>query len=432
LTAVRLSRMIRKDLGITVPLSVLFDPQMNLKRLTEFAQNPSSGGEDSIIDRLFQDAELELNGTLGKPTKMNSSPSMVFITGATGFVGAFLLFEMLHKYPTNCKFVCLVRCEPSINPLNRIRENLVFLRLWQNDFEERIIPLRGDLAQTRFGLDEKKYIAFATQTDIIFHCGATVNFVLPYSQLYASNVCGTREVIRFATHASNCIPVQYISTISVLPPNIVHEVDIDQISPNDLTNGYGQSKWVAEKLMAKAHRLGLPVAIYRLGSMCSDSNTGACNPLDINTIVVAATLKIGSYPIEAINTKLYTLPVDFAAESIVRLSLTRPDVYGNVYHVLHPDGGVPFHNVVDTSASYCGIKMEGIAFEQWRIRLTQEKIGDRSFESLGEFPLDSLFLTQSILSSKQFYSLISPLKIPAMDKNYVSKWLTFILKNILN
>ena len=428
LTAIRLSRMIQDDLGITVPISVLFDPEMNLKRLTEFAQDPSSKQENAIITRLYQDAELEFNSQLGKAKALNTSPSMVFITGATGYVGAYLLSEMLRTYPINCKFVCLVRCEPSTDPLDRIRENLIFLRLWQDDFQDRIVPLRGDLAKTRLGLDDKIYQTLAIQTDIIFHCGAIVNFFLPYSQLYPSNVCGTREVIHLATHTSNFIPVQYISTISVLPSNITHEVNIDQISPKALTNGYGQSKWVAEKLMDKAYRLGLPVAIYRLGSMGSDSRSGACNLLDINTILVDAILKIGFYPEEAVNTKLNTLPIDFAAQSIVHLSTSPQTFDGKVAHIIHPDGGLLFSNVI-ASAHQCGIQLDSIPFEQWRTRLIAQKKSNRSFESLLEFPSDSLFSKQSILSSTQFYQLVSSVNIPAMDNSYVIKWLTFILVN---
>jgi thioester reductase-like protein len=183
--------------------------------------------------------------------------------------------------------------------------------------------------------------------------------------------------------------------------------------------------------MAKANRSGLPVAIYRLGSMCSDSKTGACNPLDINTIIVAASLKTGCYPIEVLDTKLNTLPIDFAAENIVRLSLSRLDVYGNVYHVIHPYGGVPLQNVI-SSAYYRDIKMDGVPFEQWRTRLMQETLHGRSLESLAEFPVNSLFVKYSALSSEQFYGIVSRLNIPDMDNTYVSKWLTFILQKIVH
>jgi thioester reductase-like protein len=216
----------------------------------------------------------------------------------------------------------------------------------------------------------------------------------------------------------------------VLPPDITDEVHIDEITPHYLTNGYGQSKWVAEKLVAKANRLGLPVVIYRLGSMCSDAKTGACNPHDLYTILFANILKIGCYPVEMLNTKLDTLPVNFAVESIVHLSQFRPDLYGRVYHIVHPDGGMTFQNVV-ASAISCKIKMEGISFEQWRARLMQQMIQKHSFELIGEFLIDNLFAKRSSLSSKQFYSVISRLNIPAMDHDYARKWLTFILQNIL-
>ena len=122
---------------------------------------------------------------------------------------------MLKVYPMDSKFVCLVRCKLLTDPLDRIRQNMMFLQLWNEDFRERIVALRGDLAEDRFGFDSETYENLATKINIIFHCGATVNFVLPYSTLYGSNVSGTCEVIRLACHTSTCIPIQYISTMSV-------------------------------------------------------------------------------------------------------------------------------------------------------------------------------------------------------------------------
>ena len=424
LAAVRLSRMIREDLGITLPFNLLFQPDMNLKRLTEFAQDPSLIQQDSIVSRLLRDAQLDLKATIGKPRSFTDTPSMVFVTGATGFVGSFLLFEMLNRYPIDCKFICLVRCEQPTNPLDRIKKNMIFLHLWQDHFRGRIVGLRGDLAQTQFGLDDKTYASIAAQTDLIFHCGATVNFLLPYSQLYGSNVWGTHEIIRLATHPINCIPVQYISTISVLPPGIVEEMHSDTISPHRLTTGYAQSKWVAERLMRNVSQLGLPVVIYRLGSMCASADSGACNPLDFHTLFIAAFLKTGSYPVEALSIKLDTLPVSFAAENIVRLSLVRPNMYGNVYHVVHADGGVAFQDIV-TTEKLLGLNMEVVPFEQWRTRLRGS-----SFESIDELMFELIFGEKLTLSAKQFYSIVSTLDIPAMDNDYINKWLIFIMHNV--
>lgn len=408
LQALRLSKLIEKDLGLNISADVFLDPNMNFKRLADFAMR-----SDSIVSRLLADADVDLKLTVGKPKDMNCQPSIIFITGVTGFVGGFLIKELLRKHPKTTKFLCLVRCESSQDPLDRIKKNLVFLGLWKEEFRERIVPVRGDLSQPQFGLTNEEFLKFSNQTDLIFHCGAVVNFVLPYSQLYGPNVIGTREILRFATSTS-CIPIQYISTISVLPAGIRDEISIDQIPPHRLTNGYGQSKWVAEKLVAKAIRSGLPIAIYRLGSMCADTHTGACNPLDIYTLFVKDILKVRCYPLEIIDHKLDTLPINFATKNIVYLSQNHLKSYGQVYHIVHSDGGIRFETIVRSE-----FQLHGIPMKQWR-------------NSSSEFLID-IVLNQHkhSLSSKQFYSAIPQQELPSMNSKYATKWLNFIAQNLI-
>ena len=429
LTALRLSRVIGEDLGTAIPVSVLFEPEMNLQRLTALMQNPSLIENDSLISRILHDAQLELNLTDRKPRTLDGNSLTVFLTGATGFVGAFLLSQLFTQYPINTRFICLVRCELSVDPFDRLRKNLLSYHLWQENFRERISAIRGDLAQIQFGLDQHIYMTLASQTDLIFHCGAVVNFVLPYSQLYGPNVCGTREILRFATYESNCIPIQYISTISVLPPGVTNEISIDDITPHGLTNGYGQSKWVAEKLMTKASHSGLPVAIYRLGSMCADTRTGACNPLDVYTILLTNLLKIGCYPSELRNVKLNTLPINFAVDSIVFLSQFRADhTYGHVFHVIHPDGGMMFENVLASMIKF-GKTIQAISSKEWHNRLTNDMKENLALEFIDRLIIDNTLATSSSLSSTQFYNLIPREHIPRMNDDYASRWLRFILEN---
>jgi thioester reductase-like protein len=431
LTAVCLSRTIENDLGISVSLSILLKPNMTLQQLATVVKDPLqiSSMSYSIVSQLLNDSQLNLDITVGERKNIGATPSMIFITGTTGFVGAFLLAELLSVYPSECKLVCLVRCESMMNPLDRIRQNMLFHQIWREDFQERIIPLQGDLGKTRFGLDIETYESLANQIDIIFHCGAIVNFVLPYSTLYDSNVCGTREIIRLATYTSTCIPIHYISTVSVLSSNVNNEVSIDEISPDGFVNGYAQSKWVAEKLMARASRLGLPVVIYRLGSICASTKTGACNRNDLYTLLFTAMMKINYYPETLANARLYGLPVDFTAESIVYLSRVQPDIYGKIYHVLNPNNQVLFTDIID-SMCCCGVQLKCVSLEEWRIKLKVICDRDSPFEFIEEFFHENSFNERCQISAEHFYTSISALNLPSLNDIYLMKWLTFILENI--
>jgi len=99
-----------------------------------------------------------------------------------------------------------------------------------------------------------------------------------------------------------------------------------------------------------------------------------------------------------------------------------------VYHIVHPDGGMAFQNVV-TSMISAGIKIEAVSSDQWRTRLMQEMKQNLSSELIDEFLVDSFSTKRPILSSKQFYSVISQQNLPIMDHDYAGKWLTFILQN---
>lgn len=48
----------------------------------------------------------------------------------------------------------------------------------------------------------------------------------------------------------------------------------------DLSDGYGQSKWVAEQMCVQARSRGLPVSILRPGNMSPSARTGVWNPSD--------------------------------------------------------------------------------------------------------------------------------------------------------
>ena len=61
----------------------------------------------------------------------------IFLTGATGFLGAFLLRDLLRD--TEATIHCLVRANNAEDGLRRLRQNLQTYELWDESFAARIV-----------------------------------------------------------------------------------------------------------------------------------------------------------------------------------------------------------------------------------------------------------------------------------------------------
>ena len=130
------------------------------------------------------DAEAELDATIVPPRDRSfdaAAPKRVLLTGATGFVGAFLVEELLRR--TNAEVVCLVRAADEARAGQRLRENMSKYGLNPPGFGVRTVPLPGDFSKPRLGLSPSAFDALAEQIDAIYHNGANVNLSAPYEVL---------------------------------------------------------------------------------------------------------------------------------------------------------------------------------------------------------------------------------------------------------
>ncbi|WP_176308797.1 SDR family oxidoreductase, partial [Micromonospora sp. NBS 11-29] len=129
-------------------------------------------------------------------TTVVTDPGQVFLTGATGFVGAFLLRDLMRS--TSATVHCLVRGSDEASARERLRANLTWYGIGDEVDDDRLRVLPGDLAAPRFGLDAEQFDRLAREVDVVYHAGATVNWLHPYSSLKAANVTGTEEALRLA------------------------------------------------------------------------------------------------------------------------------------------------------------------------------------------------------------------------------------------
>ena len=355
---------VRDTFQVDLSLGNLFEAPtvLRLAERIEAARQAKSFTSDR--DFVALRAEAVLDPTIHPDTTkfvLPGSEKSIFLTGATGFLGAFLLYELLQQ--TTANIYCLVR-----QGKKQLQTNLESYLLWDESFSDRIIPVVGDLAQPLLGLDELQFQAIASQIDVIYHNGAWVHHTLPYSTLKAANVLGTQEILRLASQ-NQLKPVHFISTTSVFGSTghegikVVREqdsLDNSQVS----ANGYAQSKWVAEQLVNTARDRGIPVCIYRPGRISGHSQTGVFNPNDFLYKLIVGCVQLGSAP--AGDESFDLAPVDYVSQAIVYLSKQKASL-NKTFHVVNLQ--LLDSNLLIDSMRSLGYPIQQISYDRWRTEL---------------------------------------------------------------
>lgn len=389
LMSVELKTHIERDLQVSLPLSEILGGQSVNDIVTALL---SQLGDSAPVDDGGGMSIAEMQALAVLPADIQPQPSdwasqpieSVLLTGATGFVGAFLLAELLAQ--TSADIYCLARAETEDTAHQRLRENLDFYRLWNESYQERIKPIPGDLTQPRLGLNKEVFEALAQKIDLIWHCGAAVKWTYPYAALAPANVAGTIEILRLATQGKTK-PLHHVSTVGVFSSRAFDGQTITESTPLDaggaLYTGYAQTKWVSEALVREAALRGLPVNIYRINT-AGDSRTGIYNPHDYLPLLLKGCIELGSAP-DDLDLVVQGAPVDFAAAAMVYLSI-RPDLINQTYHIVNPQG-MTWQEVVAILRE-SGQLLHTISYQEWQSQVQEQSQHNTQFALAG---LSALF-----------------------------------------
>ncbi|TCD68695.1 putative NRPS-like protein biosynthetic cluster [Steccherinum ochraceum] len=357
---------------------------------------------DNLISRLR-------TSYLPLPSDYSSRPLTVFLTGASGFLGAFILRDLLDRTDRVKKVICLVRATSSDKALERLRDAAGGRGVWNESWvtSGRLEVIKGDLDQELFGLDQALWTRVAEEADAIIHNGALVHWVYPYEKLRSANVLGTLTAIDLAS-ASKPKSFVFVSSTSALDtehyvqlsdslsgspesPGGVPEDDDLEGARTSLPTGYGQSKWVSEKLLFEAGRRGLRGHIVRPGYVMGDTESGVTNTDDFVWRLVKGCIQLGLIP--DINNTVNLVPVDHVARSTALAAvapLPEPRNHLSVLHVA-AEPRPTFNNFLSSLARY-GFPAERCEYLVWRSKLERHvmEVQDNALFPLLHFVLDDL------------------------------------------
>ena len=370
LLSVELRNRLAAASGLALPLTTLFDHPTPVALADYLASQFTSGG-NSDQDNVHWNLEITLpEDVVPADVRLSENEHLekVLLTGATGFLGAFLLRELLQS--TQARIFCLIRATNSEDAWRKLRENLAWYRI-EADLS-RVEVIVGDLGSVLLGLTPETFDRLASTIDVVYHAGAQVNWLQPYGALKPVNVNGTVELLRLAA-LYRTVPLHHVSTTGVyagpVKPGVPLRVS-DPAGPGDaLPSGYTQSKWVAEEIIGLARKRGLPVTIYRVDLISGDRVTGACQKRDYVWMSLKGLIQAGSYP-QALHAPLHMVPVDYAANAIRRLSGMATSE-GRVFHIDTPNS-IDFADMIAHLTDF-GYTLTELPYELWRADITAQR-----------------------------------------------------------
>ncbi|KAF9069460.1 hypothetical protein BDP27DRAFT_1325376 [Rhodocollybia butyracea] len=340
----------------------------------------------------------------------------VFLTGATGFLGAFILQQLLslpHQSSSSVAHVtCLVRASSATSAQDRLRESCASRGVWSESWisSNRLTVVPGDLGLPHYGVTPSEWEALQSNVDVVIHNGALVHWVYPYERLKGPNVVGTLTAVELAGTKEKPKSLVFVSSTSVLDTpafvrigeNVISqnqgdgvlETDTLEASRRGLKTGYGQSKWVAEKLLFEAGRRGLGGYIIRPGYVVGESNDGVTNTDDFVWRMVKGCVQLGSVP--DMSNGVNMLPVDRVAMCCVRAATVGPMTGesresgpgGNMNVMNVTAQPLPTFNDLFNALKTYGWAVEKTEYVQWRLQL-EAHVMDKSRKETGEVEEDN-------------------------------------------
>ncbi|EXJ64602.1 L-aminoadipate-semialdehyde dehydrogenase [Cladophialophora yegresii CBS 114405] len=355
--AQQLAYQVRRTLGVNLAISKIYN-RHTLKEMaavidnlraadsleggdavdTNGAQTNGVKAEEEYGEDAFKLANLLPASFPAASAKVPTVP-VVFLTGATGFLGSYILKDLLDRQsPQVQKVILLVRAKDEATATSRVKTTCQAYGVWKLSWESRIQCVVGSLGPARFGLPDPQWQQVVSEADVVIHNGAQVHWINTYSTLKAPNVMGTIEAMKLAAEGKPKL-FAFVSSTSVLDhEHFVHESERilaaggEGISEDDdlsgsrtgLGTGYGQSKWVAEYLCREAGRRGLTGCIVRPGYVLGDSHTGVTNTDDFLIRMLKGCVQLGTRP--NINNTVNMVPVDHVARTVVACAFHPPKV----------------------------------------------------------------------------------------------------------
>lgn len=251
-----------------------------------------------------------------------------FVTGATGFIGRFLVGNLLKRKGT---VYVLVR-KGSQGKLQDIGARMG----WDM---KRVVPVTGDLGKAKLGVSAAQLKALKGKVKHFFHLAAVYDMTADAESQKTANIDGTRHALDLAAALqAGCF--HHASSIAAagLYPGVFREDMFEEAE--GLKDPYLKTKHESEGLVRRQN--AVPYRIYRPSMVVGHSKTGEIDKIDgpyyLFTLIkkIRQTLPQWMPTLGIEGGRINVVPVDFVADAMDHIAHKR-GLDGHCFHLVDPE-----------------------------------------------------------------------------------------------
>ncbi|KAL8773735.1 MAG: hypothetical protein Q9209_001503 [Squamulea sp. 1 TL-2023] len=366
-----LSMFIRKSYGVKIPMEHLHSSSSTVRQLAYLIDR-----ENEPVDNGTSDLDLDLSKEIAlhteellvniKPKSTGLEIRRVFLTGASGYLGSGTLCNLLSQ--PSFDIYALIRCSSAAEGL---------------DIISRKAKAHGEQGAC---------------IDTIIHNGARVHYNTDYHGLKAINLHPTKELLALSTGSPN------ISTFVYVTGGRRHTFEEDETEHAlraSHTNGYSQSKFVAESIVRKCMNhtafASKNLHIIQPGYIIGSPRNGIANLTDFIWRLVTGCLEIGAYNADESTHWLFMADVDRVAEAITQPLFNQASNNRNSTNRIRD--GFPFSTLWHILEHDFGYTLHPLPQDEWLSRIEATVLAKGSIHNL--FPLLATLEKAPALSGRQ-------------------------------